>query len=100
MENVTIAHVSERQRYEISVDGDPIGLSRYRDDNGQRVFLHTEIDSKFQGRGFATELIRWSLKDTREAGLRIVASCPMVSAFVTKRREFDDIVDRTDVPPA
>lgn len=100
MENVTIAPVPDRQRYEISVGGQSVGLSKYRDTDGVREFLHTEVDPAFQGHGLATQLIRWALDDTRAAGLRIVASCPMVAAFVSKHRDFDDILDRTDVDPA
>jgi uncharacterized protein len=100
MENVTIDHRPDRARYEISVAGEAVGLSRYRDSNGQRVFLHTEVDSSYQGHGLATKLIAWALDDTRKSGLRIVASCPMVAAFVEKHDEYDDIVDRDSTPPA
>lgn len=99
MENVTIAPVPDRQRYVISVGGQPVGLSKYRDTDRVREFLHTEVDPAFQGHGLATQLIRWALDDTREAGFRIVASCPMVAAFVSKHRDFDDILDRADVDP-
>ena len=90
MENVTIDHRPDSARYEISVAGETVGLSRYRDSNGQRVFLHTEVDPAYQGHGLATQLIRWALDDTRAAGLRIVAECPMVAAFVGKHNEYDD----------
>jgi uncharacterized protein len=100
MENVTIAHKPERQRYEISAGDEVIGLSRYRDASGQRTFLHTEVDAAYQGHGLATRLIAWALDDTRAAGLRVVAACPMVAAYVGKHHEYDDIVDTTDVAPA
>ena len=100
MENVTITHAADRQRYILSIDGQPVGLSKYRDRGGVREFLHTEVDPSFQGRGLATKLIRWALDDTRSSELRIVASCPMVAAFVDKHRDFDDILDRTDVAPS
>lgn len=99
MENVTIAHAPERQRYIISVGGEPVGLSKYRESGGQRDFVHTEVDSEFQGHGLASQLIRWALDDTRASGLRIVAHCPMVAAFVGKHRDYDDILDQTDVAP-
>ena len=100
MDNVTIDHKPDSARYEISVADQPIGLSRYRDSNGQRVFLHTEVDSAYQGHGLASKLIAWALDDTRRSGLRVVASCPMVAAFVEKHHEYDDIVDRDSTPPA
>jgi uncharacterized protein len=90
MENVTITHNPDRDRYEINSGTEIIGLSRYRDDEGSRVFTHTEVDAAYQGHGLATQLIRWALDDTRAAGLRIVAECPMVAAFVGKHNEYDD----------
>ncbi len=45
------------------------------------------------GRGLATILVDEALQETRDAGLRIVAVCPMVAAFVKKHDEFDDVVD-------
>ena len=100
MDTVTIDHVPDRQRYVISVDGAPVGLSKYREASGQRDFVHTEVDPAFQGHGLATKLIRAALDDTRESGLRIVAHCPMVAAFVGKHRDYDDILDSTDVAPS
>lgn len=100
MDDTTIAHAPDRQRYELSIGAEVVGMSRYRDGNGQRVFLHTEVDQAYQGHGLATQLIRWALDDTKSAGLRVVAACPMVAAFVGKNSEYDGIVDRTDQPPA
>jgi len=96
MDNVAIHHSPDRQRYEITVDDEPVGLSRYRDDGGTRVFTHTEVDSAYQGHGLATQLIRGALDDTRSSGLRIVAVCPMVAAFVGKHHDYDDILDQSE----
>ena len=63
------------------------------DRDGQRMFLHTEVADAFEGRGLATILITEALQATRDAGLRIVAVCTMVAAYVDKHHEFDDAVD-------
>ena len=60
---------------------------------GERIFTHTEVDDAFEGRGLATILIGEALQATRDAGLRIVAVCPMVAAYIDKHHEFDDVVD-------
>jgi len=99
MEKVTVTHAAERQRYVITVAGDPVGLTKYRESDGVREFVHTEVDPALQGHGLGSQLIRWALDDTRGAGLRIVASCPMVAAYVGKHRDYDDILDHTDVAP-
>ncbi|MGB3480781.1 MAG: GNAT family N-acetyltransferase [Mycobacterium sp.] len=87
------------REFTISVDGaaageTPVGLTAFRERNGQRIFHHTEVDEQFGGRGLATILVREALSATRADGLRIVAVCPMVAAYVKKHHDFDDIVDR------
>ena len=99
MDPATFQHVPDRSRYEIRLRDQRIGLSTYRDENGRRAFLHTEVDPHFQGHGLASALIVFALDDTRAAGLRIVPLCPMVAAYVAKHHQYDDILDSTDVAP-
>jgi uncharacterized protein len=80
-------------RFTIAVEGQPVGFTEFADRDGQRIFLHTEVADAFEGRGLATILITEALQATRDAGLRIVAVCSMVAAFIDKHREFDDAVD-------
>jgi predicted GNAT family acetyltransferase len=90
---------AESDRFSISVDGQKVGFTEYADRDGQRVFTHTEVSDEFGGRGLATILVDEALQATRDAGLRIVAVCPMVEGFVEKHHEFSDAVDpvSTDV---
>src|SRR5262245_5139967 len=83
----------EADRFRISVDGQKVGFTEYVYRDGQRTFPHTEVLDEFGGRGLATILIDEALQATRDAGLRIVAACPMVAGFVKKHQEFDDVVD-------
>jgi predicted GNAT family acetyltransferase len=86
----------ESDRFSIAVDGQEVGFTEYADRDGQRVFPHTEVANEFEGRGLATILVNEALQATRDAGLRIVAVCPLVAAFVKKHQEFDDVVDPVD----
>ncbi|MFD9793506.1 GNAT family N-acetyltransferase [Streptomyces sp. NPDC059070] len=88
-----VRHVDARHRYEILVDGNPAGLTAYRDRDNQRVFFHTEIDDAYAGQGLAAILVEQALGDVREAGMRIVPICPYVAKFLTKHTEFADITD-------
>ena len=83
----------ESDRFSISADGQKAGFVEYADRDGQRVFPHTEILDEFGGRGLATILVDEALTESRDAGLRIVAVCPLVVAFVKKHHEFDDVLD-------
>ncbi|CAN5789863.1 GNAT family N-acetyltransferase [soil metagenome] len=90
--SVTVAR--ETDKFTVAVEGKPVGLAAFGDRDSQRVFYHTEVDDAFGGRGLATILVAEALAATRTEGLRIVAVCPMVAAYVKKHHEFDDIVDR------
>jgi hypothetical protein len=87
----------ESDRFSIAVDGQHVGFTEYTDRDGQRIFPHTEVADAFEGRGLATILVGEALQATRDAGLRIVAVCPLVAAFVGKHHEFDDVVDSPSV---
>ena len=86
----------ESDRFSISVDGQQVGFTEYADRDAQRVFIHTEVDDAFEGRGLATILIGEALQTTRDAGLRIVGMCPMVAAYLDKHSEFADVRDPFD----
>ncbi len=86
----------ESDRFSISVDGQKVGFTEYADRDGQRIFPHTEVADEFEGRGLATILVNEALQTTRDDGLRIVAVCPLVAAFIKKHHEFDDVVDPAD----
>ncbi|SBS76229.1 conserved hypothetical protein [uncultured Mycobacterium sp.] len=80
-------------RFTIAVDGQQVGLVAFVDHAGQRIFLHTEVKDAFEGRGLASILVSEALAATRDAGLRIVAVCPMVADYLDKHHDFDDVVD-------
>ena len=88
-----IEEAAGTHHYELRSDGELIGHINYRDDGDRRVFLHTVVDDAYTGQGLATKMVRFALDDVRAKGKRAVALCPMMSAFVIKHRDYDDIVD-------
>ncbi|MGV0837132.1 GNAT family N-acetyltransferase [Mycolicibacterium thermoresistibile] len=84
---------SGQDEFTIAVEGQQVGTAEYLEREGQRIFTHTNVDSEFEERGLATILIGEALQRTRDAGLRIVAVCPMVDNYLGKHDEFRDVVD-------
>jgi predicted GNAT family acetyltransferase len=84
---------AEPDQYTITVEGKKVGKAEFLDRGENRVFTHTEVDKDYEGRGLATILIGQALKETRDAGQRIVAQCPMVAAYVSKHAEYQDSAD-------
>ncbi|WOC13993.1 GNAT family N-acetyltransferase [Gordonia sp. MP11Mi] len=94
-EQVEVVRNDEAGRYEITVDGTVAGFTEFVDRAGQRIFPHTELDDQFSGRGLSSTLVREALADTRGAGQRVVAVCPLVAHYVDKHAdEVGDIVDK------
>jgi hypothetical protein len=89
---LAVEHRPDERRYELLVDGEPAGELVYRDrGGGVLAFLHTEVDSARQRRGLGSALVRGALDDARERGLKIVAICPFVEAFVHDHPEYADL---------
>jgi uncharacterized protein len=81
-------------RFEARVDGRAIAFSEYRLTPGRVWFLHTETAEAFEGQGVGGRLVEGALAIVRDRGLRVVAKCPFVSAWLRRHREYADLVDR------
>ena len=92
-----VVHHPHRHRYVLLADGRELGFTQYIDSGDDRVFVHTEIDPAEEGHGYGSTLIRGSLQQVREEGLRIAATCPFVTAWLEKHHDFDDIVDPVSI---
>jgi predicted GNAT family acetyltransferase len=89
---VTVARADSQ--FTVTVEEKSVGHMSFVERDEDRVFLHTEVEEAYGGRGLATLLIAEGLAATRADGRRIVALCPMVAAYVKKHDEYDDLVDR------
>lgn len=91
-ERIDVADAPERERYEVSVDGEAVGFTAYRARPGLIAFLHTEVDERFRGRGLADRMIRFELDDARRRDLAVLPFCPVVKAFIEHHREYEALV--------
>jgi predicted GNAT family acetyltransferase len=94
-ERIDVADASERDRYELSIDGEVVGFTAYRACPGLIAFIHTQVDKRLQGRGLGDRLIRFALEDARARGLAVLPFCPFVKAFIERHREFAALVPDT-----
>ena len=56
---------ADLHRYEIRVDGELAGFVQYRRRPGLIAFIHTEIDTRFEGQGLGSKLIASVLDEPR-----------------------------------
>ena len=72
-----------QNRFELSVNGDTAFLL-YERTNDTLTLIHTEVPATMRGLHVGDALVEAALEDTRSAGLRIVAVCPFVRAYMRK----------------
>jgi predicted GNAT family acetyltransferase len=78
-------------RYELAVD-DHLAATYYKIDDGIITFIHTEVPAELGGRGIASKLIQGALDQVRADGLKVIAQCPFVKAFIEKHPDYADLM--------
>ena len=71
------------QRFELHVDGHTAFL-KYARAKGALTLIHTEVPEELRGRHLGEQLVQAALDAGRTEGLRIVAVCPFVRAYMRK----------------
>lgn len=90
--DVQVTHDEGRSRYELLLDGRAVGVADYREQDGVRVFHHTEITPRLRGQGLGEQLVQAALDDTRVAGRTVVARCWFVAEFIETHPEYADLL--------
>jgi predicted GNAT family acetyltransferase len=86
-----IVNNSEKQRYELAVDGH-VAATYYKIDDRVITFIHTEVPPELGGKGVGSKLIRGALDSVRADGLKVVPQCPFVKAFIDKNPDYQDLL--------
>jgi predicted GNAT family acetyltransferase len=74
----------EELRYELWLGATRAGFIEYRSEPGAILLVHTEVDPAVEGKG--------ALDDLRARGLKLVALCPFVRAYLRHHHEYADLV--------
>ena len=59
---------------------------------GVITFLHTEVPRALEGRGLGSKLARGALEVVRAQGLKVVAECPFIRAYIERHPEFQNLL--------
>ena len=73
----------DQNQFELEQDGQVAILAYDRDDE-QVALMHTEVPPPLRGKGVGEALVRGALEQIRGDGLRVVAVCPFVRAYMKK----------------
>ena len=89
--NDTVSNNPAQQRYELAVDGH-VAASYYEIADGVITFVHTEVPPELGGKGIGSKLIKGALDQVRAGGLKVIAQCPFVKAYIEKHPEYADLL--------
>jgi uncharacterized protein len=92
---IVVADAPERQRFEVSVDGELAGFLVYRGREGLLALIHTEVEERFEGQGLGGRLARFALDQAKAEGVAVLPFCPFVNNWIKRHRAYVDLV-----PPA
>jgi uncharacterized protein len=82
-------------RFELDIDGH-VAAAYYRRGPDLITFTHTEVPKALGGRGIGSRLAAGALDLVRAEGLRVVAQCEFIAAFIAKNPQYSDLLtDRT-----
>jgi hypothetical protein len=79
------------RRYQLAVEGH-IAATYYEIADGVITFVHTEVAPELGGKGIGSRLIKGALDQVRTDGLKVIAECPFVKAYIEKHPEYVDLL--------
>ncbi|WP_213775917.1 GNAT family N-acetyltransferase [Bradyrhizobium sp. dw_78] len=86
-----IINNAAQQRYELAVEGH-IAATYYQIADGVITFVHTEVPPELGGKGIGSKLIKGALDQVRNAGLKVIAQCPFVKAYIDRHPDYQDLL--------
>ncbi len=82
---------AEKNQYEIHINGD-LARIEYIKAQGKIFLTHTEVPSKFEGKGIGSALVKKVLDDIRQKELFLVPLCPFVAAYINRHPEYNSFI--------
>jgi predicted GNAT family acetyltransferase len=86
-----IVNNKTQHRYELAVEGHT-AATYYKIADGVITFVHTEVPPELGGKGIGSQLIKGALDQVRAEGLKVIAQCPFVKAYIGKHAEYADLL--------
>ena len=89
---IDVRNQPEQSRYAVFLDDELAGFADYRDAGSEVALTHTEIDSRFEGKGLASSLARGALDDLRGRSVAVLPHCAFMRGYIKRHDEYLDLV--------
>jgi len=78
-------------RFELAVEGH-LAATYYKIEGDVLTFIHTEVPPELGGKGVGSKLVQGALDQVRSEGLKVIAQCPFVKAWIGKHPDYQDLL--------
>ena len=78
-------------RFELVVEGH-LAAAYYEVEGNVITFVHTEVPPELGGKGVGGTLVQGALDQVRSQGMKAIAECPFVKAWIGKHPEYKDLL--------
>lgn len=82
------------KRFELAAEGHVAG-AYYELAGSVITFTHTIVPKELGGKGIGSTLVKSALDQVRARGLKVVAQCPFVAAYIAKHPDYQDLLVAT-----
>lgn len=89
--NETVQNNTAQHRFELNVEGHR-AAAYYTQSGNVITFVHTEVPAELSGKGVGSRLVKDALDQVRAQGLKVVAQCPFVKAWIGKHAAYADLL--------
>ena len=72
--------------------GEATALLAYKEEGDTLYLVHTEVPPSMEGKGIGGRLAKAGLEYARERGLKVVARCPFVTAYIERHPEYNELL--------
>jgi uncharacterized protein len=86
-----VVNNTAHHRYELTVDGH-LAATYYNLSGDVITFVHTEVPKELGGKGIGSKLVKGALDQVRSQGLKVIAECPFVKAYIGKHPEYSALL--------
>jgi predicted GNAT family acetyltransferase len=86
-----VVNNAAHHRFELEVEGH-LAATYYKIADGVITFIHTEVPEELGGKGVGSKLVKGALDQVRSKGLKVIAQCPFVKAYIDKHGEYADLL--------
>ena len=91
-ESNTVVNNAAASRFETEIEGE-LAVLNYAETGTTIDLQHTEVPASLEGHGVGGSLAAAALGYARQAGKRVIPTCPFVRSYIKRHPEWNTIVD-------